>query len=182
MWPEPARDIGPQACAPGSCGPQARGAPAPCSVAAARGGPAWPLGTAAPRPAARGRRCCALPRAVRAARAGAREAPWGLGPPKARAGPHAHLGRKPLAVRPWLAPMPFHDRVSPLCDIPSGCCSFTGPCHPFFPSHVASGRCVMSAAAACAPAGVVSAFAEPSSWCVGTVLNVARAPPPSVPG
>ena len=34
--------------------------------------------------------------------------------------------------------------------------------HPFFPSHVASGRCVLSAAAAGAPAGVGSAFAEPS--------------------
>ena len=45
--------------------------------------------------------------------------------------------------------------------------------HPFFPSHVASGRCVLSAAAAAAPAGVVSAFAEPSSWCAGAVLNVA---------
>ena len=46
--------------------------------------------------------------------------------------------------------------------------------HPFFPSHVASGRCFLSAAAAGALAGVVSAFAEPSSWCVGTVLG----PPP----
>ena len=45
--------------------------------------------------------------------------------------------------------------------------------HPFFPSHVASGRCFLSAAAAGALAGIVSAFAEPSSWCVGTVLNVA---------
>ena len=45
--------------------------------------------------------------------------------------------------------------------------------HPSFPSHVASGRCVLSAAAAGAPAGVVSAFAEPSSWCAGAVLNVA---------
>ena len=45
--------------------------------------------------------------------------------------------------------------------------------HPFFPSHVASGRCVLSAAAAGAPAGFVSAFAEPSSWCVGAVLDVA---------
>ena len=45
--------------------------------------------------------------------------------------------------------------------------------HPFFPSHVASGRCFLSAAAAGALAGVVSAFAEPSSWCVGAVLNVA---------
>ena len=43
----------------------------------------------------------------------------------------------------------------------------------FFPLHVVSGRCVLSAAAAGAPAGVVSAFAEPSSWCVGAVLNVA---------
>ena len=43
--------------------------------------------------------------------------------------------------------------------------------HPFFPSHVASGCCFLSAAAAGALAGVVSAFAEPSS--VGAVLNVA---------
>ena len=42
--------------------------------------------------------------------------------------------------------------------------------HPFFPSHVASGRCVLSAAAAGALAGVVCAFTEPSSWCVGAVL------------
>ena len=42
-----------------------------------------------------------------------------------------------------------------------------------FPSHVASGRCFLPAAAAGAPAGVVSAFTEPSSWCVGAVLNVA---------
>ena len=34
--------------------------------------------------------------------------------------------------------------------------------HPVFPSHVASGRCVLTAAAAGALAGVVSAFAEPS--------------------
>ena len=45
--------------------------------------------------------------------------------------------------------------------------------HPFFPSHVASGCCFLPAAAAGALAGVVSAFAEPSSWRVGTVLNVA---------
>ena len=44
--------------------------------------------------------------------------------------------------------------------------------HPFFPSHVASGRYFLSAAAG-APAGVVSAFAEPSGWCVGAVLDVA---------
>ena len=36
-----------------------------------------------------------------------------------------------------------------------------------------SGRCFLSAAAAGALAGVVSAFAEPSSWCAGAVLNVA---------
>ena len=35
--------------------------------------------------------------------------------------------------------------------------------HAFFPSHVASGCCFPSAAAAGAPAGVVSAFAEPPS-------------------
>ena len=45
--------------------------------------------------------------------------------------------------------------------------------HPVVPSHVASGRYFLSAAAAGAPAGVVSAFAEPSSWCVGAVLDVA---------
>ena len=45
--------------------------------------------------------------------------------------------------------------------------------HPFSPSHVASGRCVLSAAAAGAPAGVVSAFVEPSAWCVGAVLVAA---------
>ena len=45
--------------------------------------------------------------------------------------------------------------------------------HPFFPSHVALGRCFLSAAAAGALAGVVSAFAEPSGWCAGAVLDVA---------
>ena len=39
--------------------------------------------------------------------------------------------------------------------------------------HVASGCCVLSAAAAGALAGVVSVFAEPRGWCVGAVLNVA---------
>ena len=47
--------------------------------------------------------------------------------------------------------------------------------HPFFPSHVASGRWVLSAAAAGALAGVVSAFAEPSSWRTGAVLVAAGA-------
>ena len=36
--------------------------------------------------------------------------------------------------------------------------------HPFFPSHAAVGRCVLTAAAAHVPAGVVSTLAEPSSW------------------
>ena len=44
--------------------------------------------------------------------------------------------------------------------------------HPFFPSHVASGCFFLLAAAAGALASVVSAFAEPSSWCVGAALNV----------
>ena len=45
--------------------------------------------------------------------------------------------------------------------------------HPFSPSHVALGRCFLSAAAAGALAGVVSAFAEPSRWCAAAVLDVA---------
>ena len=39
--------------------------------------------------------------------------------------------------------------------------------HPFSPSHVASGRCVLSAAAAGAPAGVVAAFGAQWSVCRG---------------
>ena len=62
----------------------------------------------------------------------------------------------------------------PSCDIPLFLYGALDS-HPFFPSHVASGRCFLSAAAAGALAGVVSAFAEPSSWCVGAVLNVAGA-------
>ena len=63
----------------------------------------------------------------------------------------------------------------PPCDIPSGCCFFTGPwtVTRSSPSHVASGRCVLSAAAAGALAGVVSAFAEPSGRCDGAVPDVA---------
>ena len=45
--------------------------------------------------------------------------------------------------------------------------------HPFFPSHVASGCFFLSAAAAGALAGVVSALAEPSGGCAGAVLDVA---------
>ena len=36
--------------------------------------------------------------------------------------------------------------------------------HPFFPPHAASGRCILTAATACVPVGVVSAFAEPRNW------------------
>ena len=49
--------------------------------------------------------------------------------------------------------------------------SFRG--HRFFPSHAASSRCVLSAAAPCCPAGVVLALAEPSSWRTGVVLVAA---------
>ena len=42
--------------------------------------------------------------------------------------------------------------------------------HPFCPSHAASGGCVLAAAAACVPAGVVSASAEHSSWHTRVVL------------
>ena len=62
----------------------------------------------------------------------------------------------------------------PLCDIPAGCCSFTGP----WTVTRSSLRMLRRVAAFCQPLrpvllAVVSAFAEPSSWCVGTVLNVA---------
>ena len=58
---------------------------------------------------------------------------------------------------------------APLCDIPSGCGFPTGPLdtHLFFPSRAASGRCVLSAAAAGVPAGVVSALEGSSSWRTG---------------
>ena len=42
--------------------------------------------------------------------------------------------------------------------------------HPFFPSHGVSGHCILTAAAAGVPAGVVSAFAERRRWCAGAVL------------
>ena len=81
----------------------------------------------------------------------------------------------PVASHPFPGARPLERGRPPLCDIPSGCCSFTGALdsHLFFPSHVASGCCFLSAAAAGALAGVVSTFAEPSSWCVAAVLNVA---------
>ena len=50
--------------------------------------------------------------------------------------------------------------------------------HPVFPSHAASGRCVLTAAAACVLCGVISAVAEPGRWrsggcaaCCGVVLR-----------
>ena len=73
-------------------------------------------------------------------------------------------------VRPDLRPA----HSPPLCDIPQGFYGGLGS-HPLFPSHAESGRCVLSAAAASAPAGVVSAVAEPSGWCAGAVLDVAGA-------
>ena len=63
----------------------------------------------------------------------------------------------------------------PLCDILSGCCSFTGP----WTVTRSSLRMLRRVAAFCHPLRLVlllvcvSAFVEPSSWCVGAVLNVA---------
>ena len=67
----------------------------------------------------------------------------------------------------------------PPCDISVGLMLLYGALdsHPFVPSHVASGRCVLSAAAAGALAGVVSALAGPSRWCTAVVLVVAPPPP-----
>ena len=47
--------------------------------------------------------------------------------------------------------------TAPLCDIPSGLLFLYGALdsHPFFPPHVVSGRCFLSAAAAGALAGVL---------------------------
>ena len=42
--------------------------------------------------------------------------------------------------------------------------------HPFFPLRAALGCCILTAAAVCVPAGVVSASAEPSSWHTRVVL------------
>ena len=39
--------------------------------------------------------------------------------------------------------------------------------HPFFPPHVASGCCFLSAGATSAPAGVVPVFVEPSGGVLG---------------
>ena len=74
-----------------------------------------------------------------------------------------HWGNIVIVISSSQAPAP------PLCGLLYGALDS----HPFFPSHVASGCCFLSAAAAGALAGVVSAFTEPSSWCVGAVLHVA---------
>ena len=62
--------------------------------------------------------------------------------------------------------------LSPPCDIPSGCCFFTGPW-----TVTRSSLCMLRRVAAfCRPLRpvlLVSAFAEPSSWCAGAVLDVA---------
>ena len=42
--------------------------------------------------------------------------------------------------------------------------------HPFFPARAASGRCILTAAVVCVPAGIVSVSPEPSSWHTGVVL------------
>ena len=91
---------------------------------------------------------------------------WDVGPAPYRSG-CAGL-QSPACVRPY---------PKPLCDIPSGCGFFTWPWtrHPFLPSRAASGRCFLSAAAAGASAGVVSALAVPSGWCAGAVLVAAGA-------
>ena len=75
----------------------------------------------------------------------------------------------PAFAADW-RPLPCrHEQAQPrpLCDIPSGCCFFTGPWTVTRSSLVASGCCFLSAAVAGAPAGVVATFAEPSGWCAG---------------
>ena len=83
----------------------------------------------------------------------------------------------PAPSRPMLRSSTTRLAAFPWARGPSGCCFFTGPWTVTRSSlrmlHVASGCCFQTAAAAGALAGVVSAFTEPSSWCVGAVLNVA---------
>ena len=79
--------------------------------------------------------------------------------------PKQNFGCQPQILEGEEGGGPKGGGYTPSCDIPSGCCSFTGPwtVTRSSPSHVASGHCFLSAAAAGALAGVVSAFAEPSS-------------------
>ena len=73
-------------------------------------------------------------------------------------------------------PIKTGSNPAPLCDITSGFFLYGAlGSHPFFPSHAVSGCCVLPAAVACAPAGVVSAFADPRGWCAGAVLVAAGA-------
>ena len=65
----------------------------------------------------------------------------------------------------------------PPCDILSGCCFFTGP----WTVTRSSLRMLRRVAAACVPAGVVFALAEPSSWCTGAVLLAAGVSQPLLP-
>ena len=60
----------------------------------------------------------------------------------------------------------------PLCDIPSGCCFFTGPWTVTRASLRMLRRVALSVGRCgrWCRAGVVSAFAEPSGWCAGAVL------------
>ena len=92
-----------------------------------------------------------------------------------RLGNGVHRPKPPKSVAAWGPPRvdPRSASGAPLCDIPSGCCSFTGPWTVTRSSLRMLRRVFLSAAAAGALAGVVSAFAEPSIWCVGTVLDVA---------
>ena len=59
----------------------------------------------------------------------------------------------------------------PLCDIPSGCCSFTGPWTVTRPSL----RMLRRVAAFCWPLRPVLLLVSSPRWCAGAVLNVAGA-------
>jgi hypothetical protein len=77
---------------------------------------------------------------------------------------------------PWASPSIIRSTPSfkphPLCDIPSGCCSFTGP----WTVTRSSLRMLRPVAAFCRPLRPVLllvSFPQPSSWCAGAVPNVA---------
>ena len=97
-------------------------------------------------------------------------------PPSLLAGPLERGGEGGFCPPPpprgdtWMCQVMIAIIPPPPCDIPLLFLYAALDSHPFFPSHVASGRCSLSAGA---PAGVVSAFAEPSGWCAGAVPDVA---------
>ena len=91
----------------------------------------------------------------------------------ARAGSHNKKDPKKIIRTMAWASFTKKQTLSPLCGIPSGCCFFMGPWTVTRSSHAVSGRCVLTATAACVPCGVVSVLAEPSSWHTGVVLVVA---------